>query len=42
MSIDLEEMQKTLKRECSFMRNLKKLAHKNEAEHEKMLRPKTK
>lgn len=42
MSIDLEEMQKTLKRECSFVRNLRKLAHKNETEHDKMLRPKPK
>ena len=42
MSIELEEMHKTLKRECSFVRNLKKLALKNETEHDRMLRPKTK
>ena len=42
MSIDIEEMQKTLKKECNFVRNLKKLAVKNEAEHDKILHPKTK
>ena len=42
MSIDLEDMQKTLKRECSFVRNLRKLAQKNEIEHDQMLRPKPK
>ena len=42
MSIDIEEMQKALKRESSFVRNLRKLALKNEFEHDQMLRPKPK